>query len=158
MKLYNGLAIPHINYCNAIWGGTYATHLLPIINMQKRIIRTINYAKLTDHTSSLFKSQNSLKFHDIHRVELLKIMHQIDHNHAPSELYKFKTKNNTNHNYNTRHNDDYLPPKFTKNHTQKSSVIYQATQEWNKINPEIKQINNIKLFKEKVKLEIVDSY
>ena len=60
--------------------------------MQKRIIRTIHYAKRNDHTSKLFKSQNSLKIRDINKLEKCKIIHQIYNHRTPDELNKFNIK------------------------------------------------------------------
>ena len=39
--LYNAHVIPHLQYCVPIWCNTYPTHLLPLIRLQKKIIRIV---------------------------------------------------------------------------------------------------------------------
>ena len=48
---------PYLIYCIEIWGNTHATHLNPLIKIQKRSIRTITYAHYQDHTGPLFDNQ-----------------------------------------------------------------------------------------------------
>ena len=102
VNIYNALALPHIMYCNAIWGGTYASHLEPLIKMQKRLLRTINFKKPWDTTSPLFKKQKSLKLSDIYETETLKIIHDIQTGECPSQFHSFNKNLSDRHSYNTK--------------------------------------------------------
>ena len=41
LLLYNMLLLPHINYCNLVWGINYTTNLHKIQILQKRAVRVI---------------------------------------------------------------------------------------------------------------------
>ena len=55
--LYHSLILPHINYCQTIWG--YQCN--GITKLQKKAIRIIYIAKYHSHTEPLFKSLSVLK-------------------------------------------------------------------------------------------------
>ena len=54
-NLYYTLIYPYLIYCNIIWAGTYATHLSPLILIQKKIIRIITGQNYLAHTNPLFE-------------------------------------------------------------------------------------------------------
>ena len=41
MNIYNATILPHLNYCNIIWGNTYKTKVNKIYILQKRVARLI---------------------------------------------------------------------------------------------------------------------
>ena len=51
---YAFIGFPYLNYCNIIWGGTYSSHLQPLIVLQKKVIRIICNKPFNSHTNSLF--------------------------------------------------------------------------------------------------------
>ena len=59
-NIYLTLVNPHITYCHTVWGNTYKKHLMPLILVQKRIIRTITFSRKYTHTAPLFQSLNIL--------------------------------------------------------------------------------------------------
>ena len=52
-SLYYSLIYPYLNYCNLTWGGTFSTHLNPLIILQKKAIRIINNTSYLHHSSIL---------------------------------------------------------------------------------------------------------
>ena len=60
--IYFSLAYSHIAYCIAIWGGTWAQHLKPVIVAQKRLLRTIAYAPRDHRSLPLFIQNHLLSF------------------------------------------------------------------------------------------------
>ena len=158
ISLYNGLALPHLTYCNAVWGGTYSSHLNPLCVMQKRVIRTINFAPKISHTKPLFKKQNSLTLEDINTLETLKVIHQLENNTIPDKLAGYKVKNKHFHSYNTRNKNNFTTKQFRNKKAQITSCIYKGTQNWNNLKQEIKETKNIKSFKQIVKNEIIKGY
>ena len=54
IKLYYSLFYPYLLYCNKIWGGTYDSHLKPVLLLQKKIIRIIMGEGYLSHTCTLF--------------------------------------------------------------------------------------------------------
>ena len=76
LDYYYAFVYPYLSYNVIIWGGTYLTHLNPLIVQHKRTIRTICDAGFRDHTNPLFLKLGLLKFQDIHRFNLLVYMHK----------------------------------------------------------------------------------
>ena len=62
IKVYYSLIYPYVIYCNLAWGGTYPNHLLPLIKLQKKIIRLINNEQYLAH---LFYKSKILKIEDV---------------------------------------------------------------------------------------------
>ena len=90
---------PYLIYCVEIWGNTNETHLKPLIQIQKRSIRTITFSHYQDHTGPLFDIVNilDLKKFVIQRIALLMFKRQL--NLLPSPLHDLFTVNNTHHNH-----------------------------------------------------------
>ena len=63
--IYMSLIYPSLIYCVPIWGGTWATHLRPVITAQKRAVRVIAGVRRYEHTHHLFMQLKLLKFHFI---------------------------------------------------------------------------------------------
>ena len=61
IQFYYNHVYPYLTYNILVWGGTYPTHLEPILVQQKRAIRTINNLPLMSHTNECFKTLGILK-------------------------------------------------------------------------------------------------
>ena len=59
--IYNSLIMPHINYCNILWG--YANKR--IFKLQKKAVRIIYKEHRLSHTDPIFKNLFFLKINDI---------------------------------------------------------------------------------------------
>ena len=57
-NMYFTFIYPYLIYCVEIWGNTIETHLKPLIQIQKRSIRTITFSHYQDHTGPLFDILN----------------------------------------------------------------------------------------------------
>ena len=53
--LYNAHVLPHLNYCTSVWCSACPTHLLPLIRLQKKILRVVTNSDYFAHTQPLFK-------------------------------------------------------------------------------------------------------
>ena len=153
IQLYNSFVLPQLNYCIAVWGDTRQCLLKPLITLQKRIVRTIHYAQIRDHTSPLFKKQNSLKLGDLHQLELFKIGHQIENNYIPETFRKYHIKQQNVHNHNTRNKTDFIIQNNSK-----YSIINKGLKRWNTLDQEIKEIKDKNKFKKVIKSNIIASY
>ena len=69
-NLYNAFILPYLIYCVEIWGNAADSHILPIIILQKKIIRFITFSPYLAHTKNLFLDTNILPFKKlvIHRI------------------------------------------------------------------------------------------
>ena len=71
LKLYNTFVLPHINYCNAVWGSTYATNLKPVHILQKKALKcALGYSRCTRCTNTVFNDSGMLKLENISKVQI----------------------------------------------------------------------------------------
>jgi len=74
----------------------------------------------------LFHKLNLLTLNDVFKLEIAKVMHNIENNkHLPDYISKNFERVNWTHNYNTRHSNkgNYVLPKIRRE-TGKKSIIY----------------------------------
>ena len=68
--LYNSLTYPYLNYAFLIWGNTYASHLTPLVILQKRAIRIISKKPYLYPSNELFIDNFILKLEDVINLNL----------------------------------------------------------------------------------------
>ena len=49
--LYYSLVYPYLTYGNVIWGNTFKTHLKPIISLQRKVVRYLNFRSHNDFST-----------------------------------------------------------------------------------------------------------
>ena len=135
--LYFSLIHPYILYCLPIFGKACATHMKPLIVLQKRAIRIINNAEYLAHTDPLFRTSKILKVYD-------------QYNHSVG-TYVYRNQDllvnfTRNHHYNTRNRNSYLAPRERLRSTERS-VLYNAVCIWNTIPEDIKNSLSVASFK-----------
>ena len=75
-SLYYSFVYSYLVYGSCVWGGTYPSHLNPLIILHKRIIRIINCADFLSHTNDLFYSCSLLKLPEIYKFRILMHMYK----------------------------------------------------------------------------------
>ena len=89
LTLYYTLVYPHISYCAIIWGSAYATALLPLLTLQKKIMRVIAFAEFNAHTASLFAKYETLRVSDIYMLQVLSFMYKLKNNLLPHSCMRY---------------------------------------------------------------------
>jgi exonuclease III len=148
INLYYSLVYPYLLYCNIVWGGTFSTHLAPLLLLQKKIIRILTSQPYLAHTDPLFHRAGILKLDDIHRYQLA--------------LHAFKIKSRAgfppiNHRYLTRNREDFVPP-FQRLSLTQHSVSFAAPSVWNALPSFIKECSSTHSFRKALKFFIINSY
>ena len=158
IRLYYSIIFPFLIYSVIVWGNTYQSNLHPIVVLQKKAIRIITFSAFREHTSSLFKKLNLLKFYDIVYVNTAFFVHQYSNAKLPDVFSDFFTLVRTQHNYNTRlaSRSTYSLPSVHTNYG-KFRVRFIGTQIWNDIDESFKTLS-IYTFKQKLKRKIIDAY
>ena len=157
-KLYYSLIYPFLTYGLSIWGNTYNSTLRPLITLQKRAIRTITFSKPDEHSEPLFKELEILKLTDLVTLHNALLMYHYYYNLLPSSFENFFQTVASLHSYNTR-----LASKSTyyintiKTNYGKFNIRFAAVNVWNHLDERIKHLP-LKTFKNKVKLNILQSY
>ena len=150
--IYNAHVSSILNYCNVIWANTFHTHLIPLIRIQKRIIRNIARTDFFAHTQPLFTRLKILNIEAIGKQHLA--------------IYFFKNRDNiiapltANHNYPTR-SRNVLRPAIHRNTLYEKSFLYKAPQYWNQLRvhfpPDIMNDITLTQFKKRVKIMLLQS-
>ena len=146
-NLYFAFVYPYFLYCNLVWGGTFVSHLDPLVKLQKRAIRTINKTSFLSHTNNLFISSNILKFIDIHKLQLAIFVYKLE---SRSEFTR-------GHDHDTRNRTSLLPSRPRLTITQRS-LSFCSINFWNSLPNQIKETPSLPSFKRKVTDYLINEY
>ena len=155
--LYNSIIMPHLNYCNSVWGNTHLSILTPLIMIQKRAIRVVAGVGWQDHTEPLFQQYKLLKLLDINKLQNAIIGFKFINSMLPLTLRHCFNLNRDYHDHNTRHHSD-LHVEFRRTNIAQRSVGYRAALVWNGLTNEQKNIDDLQQFKNKLKQTMIESY
>ena len=148
--LYHAHILPHFSYCIPIWCNTYPTHLLPLLRLQKKIIRIITNSYHLEHTQPLFKDTNILNLFDLNKVQIAIYMFNI-----------LKSTHNTTlqpqHNYLTRTRENLTTPQHNLT-IFRHSLSYSGPVLWNSLPNNIKLLPTISSFKNQYKRYLIANY
>ena len=156
-KLHYSIIYPFLTYGLSIWGNTYSSTLKPLITLQKRAIRTRTFSKPDEQSEPLFKELEILKLTDLVILHKSLFMYHYYYN-LPSSFANFFQTVASMHSYNTR-----LASKSTyhintiKTNYGEFNIRFAAVKVWNHLDESIKHLP-LKTFKNKVKLNILQSY
>ena len=157
-QLYYALIYPYLLYGVIAWGSASQTVLKPLITLQKKAIRVMTFSKYNDHSSSLFKTMNIIKFIDLIHYQVCIFMHKFHHNQLPITFSDFFKQVSAMHNYNTRHaaKKSYVLPKVKTNYGL-SSIKYKGSQIWNSLDNSKKK-GSLKIFKKSLHDSYIEKY
>ena len=65
--IYYSLIYPLMTYCNSLWGNCAASHIRPLIVLQKKLVRVMTRSDFRCHTAPLFESLNLLNVKQINK-------------------------------------------------------------------------------------------
>ena len=134
-------------YCCPIWGVTYASHLQPLVVLQKRAIRLISGSSYLAHTNPLFLEHKVLKLNDVTFYFTWVYMYK------KSDRYDRVG----NHSYNTR-NAQNLRENYHRLNTSQRSLDRIGPSYWNQLPSDLKNSNKISSFKNNLKNYIISKY
>ena len=157
-QLYYSIIYPFLTYGLSIWGNTYSSTLKPLIILQKRAVHTITFSKPDEQSEPLFKELEILRVTDLVILHNALFMYHYYYNLLPSSFANFFQTVASMHSHNTR-----LASKSTyyintiKTNYGKFNIRFAAVKVWNHLDESIKHLP-LKTFKNKVKLNILQSY
>lgn len=150
LRLYKTFVLPHINYCNIVWGCSPPSILNQINVTQKKALKlALRLPKLTP-SNIVFSQSNVLTICGINRVQSCIFMYKYENNMLPSSWHnKFKTNLDV-HMYNTRSAMSYHLPK-PRTEKYKCSISYRGPNIWNSLPNNIKKCNSLSQVKNSLK-------
>ena len=69
IKIYYSMIYSYLRYCITNWGSASKTTLMPLVKLQKRIVRIIGGCDYRDHTDPIFQEMKLLILSDIYFLE-----------------------------------------------------------------------------------------
>ena len=102
-SLYFSIFHSHLSYGLPVWGNAAQYHINKIALLQKRVIRSINFADFVAPTEPLFKKSGILKISDQRHVLTCGLLWDLDKGELPPSLAEYFTKSTSIHHHNTRH-------------------------------------------------------
>ena len=69
VMLYNSRVLPHITYCNIVWGNSNQSKLNSVLILQKKALRICTHSNYLAHTNPIFHELKTLTLHDIHTYQ-----------------------------------------------------------------------------------------
>jgi len=150
IKLYNSFVLPHINYCNILWGSVPPTVIKKLVITQKKAIKIALKVPRTTATETIF-SQSKLKtIGGIHKIQVSIFMYKYENNLLPKCFCNKYSKINSLHQYDTRQKDLYYHELCCTNRF-KSSLYYKGPKLWNTLPTYLREVVSLDVFKARVK-------
>jgi hypothetical protein len=155
--LYNSLVLPHLMYCNIVWGDSNNAMLGSVHIKQKKIIRICTNSHYLAHTPPLFADLNALTIQDIHKLQIAIFMYKFHNNMLPDIFNNYFVKTNEIHGYKTRYSNMYRPRNFNTN-LANNTIQRQGPIIWSSISKCIRDSTKIVSFKAKFKGNLISYY
>ena len=145
LTLYNSILLPHISYCNIVWG-SFKSKNHQIYLLQKKAIRVCAGSDFYDHTDPLFYRFKTLKVDDIHTLQIALFMYRFHSKQLPTIFEHMFKLNSAVHNYPTRisTNVHLLNPITRLAH---KSIRHTGPDIWNNIPLFVRRCSTISRFK-----------
>ena len=153
--IYTALITPHMQYCAEVWGHSYKGTLEPLVKLQKKALRIIYRVPYQAHTNDLFIKARFLKLHDIIKYNTLQLLFAASNNVLPTNIQNlFLLRDET---LNLRGSIIYKQ-KLVHSTLRGHSLSIVGVKLWNSLNVEIKLSTNLKVFKHKIKCNMIEDY
>ena len=156
-SMYYSLIYSHLQYGISSWGCAAKSHLTTVETLQKQALRHICLQPPLTHTHNLFKSQKILKFNDIFKFQLCKIIFKTINNMSFKRNPFTNLKNHHKYNTRTSQNHNFAQPQRRTTLGQRS-FNYQAPGIWRNIPTKIKSAKSFITFKTILKDHLLSFY
>ena len=150
LKLYKTFVLPHINYCNAVWGTAAPSVLRPLFISQKRALKiALNLHRRTSSTI-VFATAKVLSLESLNKLQTNIFMYKYLNEMLPTKFCSKFLCNRDVHKYDTRQSNIYHVPK-PRIEIMKQSISYRGPVLWNNLPLKIQQAGTLSCFKSYLK-------
>jgi hypothetical protein len=154
--LYFAFAYSKIQYAVEVYANTSNTLLQPLVILNNRILRILQFRPIRTYNSELYKSYATLPVTSLHEYKLLLLLYKFIR--FPALLprsYDDYFKFNVNvYNYRTRNCFNFHLERFSTSYGRRK-LHYHAVILWNALPAPLKLINNLNMFKKRLKLHFL---
>ena len=126
------------------------SQVFDLINLQKRVIRIVSRSSFDAHANSIFVSLRILKFEDIIKLQIGKVMFLYKNGLLPDSFNDMFLLNCDIHSYNTRNKNSFLLP-CCRTNVRKFSLPFQGPKIFHSLSSEILNASSTALFTSKLK-------
>ena len=155
MLLYNSIILPHLSYCNIVWGNSYSSHLTELKLLQKRAIRIISHAEYNSPIYPLFREKQILPVQELITLDTLIFMYRFHTGNVPQIFKCMFIKNSSVHSYNTRHKLLLHKPPVRTTHALKSFRNIGIST-WNRLSEDIRSSSTVSRLKTMCKRDLLN--
>ena len=151
--IYFAMIHSHINYGIAIYANTTDNHLDPLIKMNNKILRILQNKSIKTPIEILYKNYNTLQIPQLRDFNIICLIHKFVHScHELPEIYRdYFIYNSEIHSHKTR-KSSALHLIQTNSNLGQRNIKFMGSRLWNKTPISIKMINNINIFRKKLKI------
>ena len=149
-----------LNYGISAWGMTYESYLNPLFNLQKKILRSINFEPFLSPCTPLFQSLKTLKIVDILHLNILTFVYKSLNKLSISCFHDYFQTNLSVHRIGTRQATRGDLFKSNKNTTMYGlqTIRYFGSKLLNTLPLFIRVASSTVVFHSKLKSYLLDSY
>ena len=146
MNIYNATILPHLNYCNIIWGNTYKTKVNKIYILQKRVARLITNSHYLSPSIPLFFKLKIIPVFDLIKLNTSVFMFKFHKKLLPSVFFNMFQTNASIHKYPTRQSKNLHIP-VCHSTLLYNSISFVGIREWNSLDYNMRSSTTITRFK-----------
>ena len=157
-SLYNGMVLPHLQYCLMVWGDFEASRNLTVgkalLRHQKKLVGMITGQKGTFHSDPLFAELGILKIEDLYRQQLRTHAWHFWNNCLPQNQCLMLQRSSQVHQYATRTAERGI----AMGSTDHCSIAYRVPKEWGMLPEELREVKSLSGFKRQSKITFTRQY
>ncbi|MFZ2537305.1 MAG: reverse transcriptase domain-containing protein, partial [Oscillospiraceae bacterium] len=151
--IYFSMIFPHLIYGIEIYANTVISNLNPLMKMNNKILRILQFKPLLYPVVKLYENFDTLQIPKLRDFNIICLVHNVIHNapELPEIYHNYFTSNLTIYSHNTRGSRD-LHMSFSRSNTGKRNIKILGCKLWNQIPKSLKCIKSHPVFKRKIKL------
>lgn len=146
-NIYFCLIYSKIQYLISIWGSAYRTNLTPLKKLQNKVIKCIHNLPSLEPTINLYQPRGYLDLKNIYKLKISVLIQSINFQIKNSDIKLLKSI--SIHQHETRQCNDFQIAKIKSNFG-KRSILHEGINIYNKLPTFLKNIREIKKFKNKL--------
>ena len=146
---YKTLVQPYFDYCSQVWGGIGSTLSDKLQRLQNRAARIITKCGYDVRSCVLLQHLNHDNLETRRNQQLATLMFKVRNSMVPRSISNLFQRTDDVHNYETRHVQNYFPPKPNTNF-KKKSFSYRGAVAWNSLPCDLKRSQTVQCFKNKL--------
>nr|CAB3266990.1 reverse transcriptase [Phallusia mammillata] len=157
--IYYSFAYPYLQYAIAAWGSGYAASIKTLNIKHNKILRAITRSPYRCRATPLYHDLRLLKFKDIYKLEVAKLLHSFHTGALPSTYNSLFTPITSVHHYNTRRaeNQNYFHPRVNTAFGTRS-ICHRGPKVWEDLPRDIKSLSRLSSFKKQLRLYLLRQY